>query len=87
MEVGTSLHKRNAQLPKPCGTTVRETWMEGSFSGDSERYVKAGSENRDLSIGGPLGDHKGKPLSRDFERKLKFCLLRRPCSLGTVDDM
>ena len=25
------------------GTTVRGTWREGSLTGDSERYVKAGN--------------------------------------------
>ena len=50
-------------------------------------YVKTGSESRDLSKGGPLADHNGRPLSGDFDRKMAFCHLRHPCSLGTVDDI
>jgi hypothetical protein len=52
--------------------------LEGSFSGESERYVKAGSENGSL--------HRG-PVSGDSERKVTFYLLRQPCSLGTVNGM
>jgi len=60
--------------------------MEGSFTGDSERCVKASSESRDLSKGGLWADHKGRPLSGDFERKVTFCFFRQICSLGTADD-
>ena len=44
--------------------------LEGGllYWGDSERYVNAGSESRDFSAGGPLADHKGRPLSGDSER-------------------
>jgi hypothetical protein len=90
--VGTSLHKREGVHLSGTsrdeqrglwklsitlhGTFARETWREGSFNGDSERYVKAGSESRDLFKGGPLADHNGRPLSGD-ERKVTFCLLRQ----------
>jgi hypothetical protein len=47
---------------------VRGTLREGFFTMDAERYINAGSESRDLSTGDLLTDHKGRPLSWDFER-------------------
>jgi hypothetical protein len=56
---------------------VRGTWREGSFTGNSERYVKRYIK-RDLkmpfkrvslSIGAPLGNLEGIRLPGLFERK------------------
>jgi hypothetical protein len=42
------------------GRFKRGIWRKGSFTGDSERYVKEGSGNRHLSKGAPLGKPKRK---------------------------
>ena len=42
------------------GSCVRGTWMEGSFTGDPEGYVKEGSGEGHLSPQGPRwGTRKG----------------------------
>jgi hypothetical protein len=43
----------------------------GSFTGDSERYVKEGPGDGLLSIGAPLGDLEGGFFTGDFERQIK----------------
>jgi hypothetical protein len=50
---------------------------------------KLGSENgTSLSIGVPLAGYEGKGFfTRDFERKVRFCFIRRPCLLGTPGGM
>jgi hypothetical protein len=46
-----------------------ETWSEGSFTGDPERYVKA-LELTSVSIGAPLlGNMKGHSFLSAFEIK------------------
>jgi hypothetical protein len=62
------------------GSSVRGTWREASFAGDTEEYVKKESGSGHLPPYGPRsGTVEVTLLYWGFDRKVRFCFIKKPC--------
>jgi len=60
-----------------CGSSMRGTWREGSFTGDPEGHANALEMSVCFHRGTILGNTVGHSFPWAFERRVKFLFIRR----------